>query len=159
MKKQPNDFFVIAHNIRSLYNVGSVFRTADAFGIAKIYLTGYTGTPENQVHRQKIAKTALGAENFVAWEYCKSAVRLIKNLKERGISVVALENNVKSKKIGKVAFKFPLALVLGEETKGVPQTILKLCDQVVEIPMIGQKESLNVAVAFGIAAFKITEES
>ncbi len=158
MKRQPRDFFVIAHNIRSLYNVGSIFRTADAFGVAKIYLTGYTGTPENLAHRQKIAKSALGAESFVPWEYCKSAVRLIKKLKAEQVSVVALENNVKAKKLAQANFKFPLALVLGEETKGVPKAVLKLCSQAIEIPMKGQKESLNVSVAFGVAAYKISEK-
>lgn len=152
---KPKSFFVIAHNIRSLYNVGSIFRTADAFGAAKIYLTGYTGTPEGLVQQRRIAKSALGAEKFVPWEYYKSPARLIRGLKEQGIRVVALENHVKAKKLAQAKIKRPLALVLGEETKGVPKPILSLCDEVWEIPMYGQKESLNVAVAFGIAAYQI----
>lgn len=157
MKSRKKDFFVIAHNIRSLYNVGSVFRTADAFGISKIYLTGYTGTPEQVKYRQKIAKSALGAESFVPWEYHKSAAKLIRRLHSLGVRVVGLENNVKAKKLSRAGFKAPVALVLGEETKGIPKPILKLCDEIVEIPMAGEKESLNVAVAFGIAAYKIAE--
>lgn len=152
MKKE---FFVIAHNIRSLLNVGSIFRTADAFGVSKIYLTGYTGTPNNPFHRSKISKTALGAENFVAWEHCASANSLIKRLKSDGVKIVALENNTKAINIHKFKPKFPLALLLGEEVKGIAKPLLKLCDSTIEIPMVGQKESLNVSVAFGIAAFKL----
>ena len=152
---KAKNFFVIAHNIRSLYNVGSIFRTADAFGIDKIYLTGYTGTPENVIHRHKIAKSALGAESFVPWEHQKSAAKLIKALQKQGVEVLALENNVKAKSLSRVKFRFPLALVLGEETKGIPKPVLRLCNGAVEIPMLGKKESLNVAVAFGIAAYGI----
>jgi tRNA G18 (ribose-2'-O)-methylase SpoU len=156
MPKSQNEFFVIAHNIRSLYNVGSIFRTADAFGVKKIYLTGYTGTPANPAHAKKIGKVALGAEKWLEWEYYRSAAILIKRLKSEGIKIVGLENNVHSQSIKKFHPKFPLALVLGEEVKGIPKPLLKLCDSVVEIPMVGKKESLNVSVAFGIAAFKLT---
>jgi 23S rRNA (guanosine2251-2'-O)-methyltransferase len=149
------EFYVIAHNIRSLYNVGSIFRTADALGIAGIYLTGYTGNPDDYNNQKQIAKVALGAEKFVPWEYYKSASRLIKKLKTEGINIVALENNVTSTPLKKFKPEFPLALVLGEETKGIPKPILKLCDKIVEIPMKGKKESLNVSVAFGIAAYAI----
>lgn len=155
MPGRRKDFFVIAHNIRSLYNVGSVFRTADAFGVSKLYLTGITGTPEEYKQRQKIAKSALGAENFVSWEYHKSAAKLMKHLQSLGVKVIGLENNVRAKRLQRARFKAPMALLLGEETKGIPKPILKLCDEVIEIPMAGQKESLNVAVAFGIAAYKI----
>ena len=150
-----HQLFVIAHNIRSLYNVGSIFRTADAFNISKIYLTGYTGTPENPVHNRKIAKVALGAEKWVAWEYQKSAIKLIKNLKAQGVNIIALENNTQSTNINKFKPKFPLALVLGEERRGVSKSILKLCDHILEIPMQGKKESLNESVAFGIAAYAL----
>ena len=155
MRRADKEFFVIAHNIRSLYNVGSIFRTADAFGVSKIYLTGYTGTPANPIHEKKIAKVALGAEKWLAWEYFPSAATLIKKLKKQGIKIIALENNVKATNIINFKPKFPLALVLGEETKGINSSILKLCDEVVEIPMLGKKESLNVSVAFGIAAHSL----
>jgi tRNA G18 (ribose-2'-O)-methylase SpoU len=155
----PRDFFVIVHNIRSLYNVGSVFRTADAFGISKVYLTGRTGNPKEFNNLKKIAKTALGAEQTVTWEYVKSPKRLVGRLKASHpkIKIIALENNVRSVRshflLHKFTPKFPLALVLGEETKSIPGALLQLCDSVVEIPMQGQKESLNVSVAFGIAAY------
>ncbi len=154
---QNKSFFVIAHNIRSILNVGSIFRTADAFGVTKLYLTGYTGTPKHP----KLSKTALGAENFVAWEYNLSAKRVISKLRRDypGIIILALENNIKGRKplvMTKYKSKFPVALLLGEETKGIPKPLLKECDQLLEIPMHGQKESLNVSVAFGIAAYVIS---
>ena len=90
MKKE---FYVIAHNIRSVLNVGSLFRTADAFGVTKIYLTGYTATPANIFHKARMSKTALGAENFVPWEYEKSPIRLIKRLKAEGVKIIALEKD------------------------------------------------------------------
>jgi 23S rRNA (guanosine2251-2'-O)-methyltransferase len=155
-KFNPKDFYVIAHNIRSVLNVGSIFRTADAFGVSKIYLTGYTATPGNIFHKARMSKTALGAENFVLWEYYSSPVKLIKALKLKKINIIALENGVKSVNISKFKPKFPLALVLGEEVRGVSKPILNLCDKIIEIPMRGQKESLNVSVAFGIAAYKAT---
>ncbi len=144
--------YVIAHNIRSLHNVGSIFRSADALGVAKVFLTGYTGAPPDP----RLAKVALGAEQFVPWEKAKSAVRLIRKLKirEPKLRVVALENNLKRRTVSLNKYKpeFPLALIIGEETKGTPKTLLDLADDIVEIPMHGQKESLNVSVAFGIAA-------
>lgn len=151
-----SEFIVIAHNIRSLYNVGSIFRTADAFGVSKIYLTGYTGAPSSPILEKRISKTALGAEKFVPWEQKKSASTLIKKLTVEGFRVVALENNIRAKKMPLKGQKGKIALLLGEETKGVPKALLKLCNKVLEIPMKGKKESLNVAVAFGIAAYVLT---
>lgn len=146
------EVYLIAHNIRSLHNVGSIFRTADALGVTKVYLTGYTGTPPDA----KIAKVALGAEEFVAWEQYKSAVRLINKLRGQGVRIAALENNVPGTiRLDKYKPKFPLALLLGEETRGHTQQLLGLVDDIIEIPMHGQKESLNVSVACGIALYGI----
>jgi tRNA G18 (ribose-2'-O)-methylase SpoU len=156
MPKTRKAFYVIAHNIRSLYNVGSLFRTADAFGVNKIYLTGYTGTPANPLHKIRMQKSALGAEAWVPWEYVKSPVRLIKRLQSQNVKIVALENTKNAIAIKKFKPKFPLALILGEEVRGVSKPILKLCDQIVQIPMLGKKESLNVSVAFGIAAYALS---
>jgi 23S rRNA (guanosine2251-2'-O)-methyltransferase len=145
-------FYVIAHNIRSLYNVGSIFRTCDALGVAKLFLTGFTGTPKNF----RLAKTSLGAEKTVPWEHCAQLRRLIKKLKAGGVTVAALENNVPGTiDLKKFKVRFPLALLVGEETRGIKINYLKMCDAVLEIPMAGQKESLNVAVAFGMAAYQI----
>jgi 23S rRNA (guanosine2251-2'-O)-methyltransferase len=148
------EFFVIAHNIRSLYNVGALFRTCDALGIDKLYLTGYTGTPKNP----RLSKTALGAEKTVPWESCTQLRRLIGKLKAGGVKVVALENNVPGTiDLAKFKPSFPLALIIGEETRGLKKNYLELCDSVVEIPMRGKKESLNVAVAFGMAVYQIAK--
>jgi tRNA G18 (ribose-2'-O)-methylase SpoU len=155
-------FYVIVHNIRSLFNVGSLFRTADAFSVSKIFLTGYTPTPAEFKHKVKISKTALGAEETVPWEHKAAPARLIKELrlKHPKIQIIALENNIKSKTVMLNNFKpkFPLVLILGEEVGGVDKSLLKLCDKIIEIPMLGQKESLNVSVAFGIAAYTISNE-
>jgi 23S rRNA (guanosine2251-2'-O)-methyltransferase len=147
-----NLFFVIAHNIRSLYNVGSIFRTCDALAVDKLYLTGYSGTPKNF----RLAKTALGAENAVAWEHVSQLSRLLKKFKQEKVVVAALENNVPGTiDLKNFKPKFPLALLVGEETRGIKKNYLKMCDAVVEIPMRGKKESLNVSVAFGMAAYLI----
>jgi tRNA G18 (ribose-2'-O)-methylase SpoU len=146
---------VIAHNIRSLHNVGAIFRTADSLGVAKVYLSGYTGAPPDP----RLAKVALGAENFVPWEKHKSAVRLIKKLKANNpkLTIAALENNIPRKTVllDRYNPKSEMVLIVGEETKGVPKNILELCDVILEIPMKGEKESLNVSVAFGIAAYNL----
>lgn len=154
MRKPKKDFYVILQNIRSLHNVGSIFRTSDAFGVTKIYLTGITGRPP----RTEITKVALGAEKYIPWEYYRQPSRLIKELREQGIQIVALEQvRGKSKDINKWKPKFPLALLLGNEPKGLPKALLDLVDEVVEIPMSGKKESLNVSVAFGVAANHISK--
>lgn len=151
--KNKKEFYVICQNIRSLFNVGSIFRTADCFGVDKIFLTGITGRPP----RKEISKVALGAENYIPWEYHRQPARLIKELKQQGVKIVALEQ-LKGKSIELNKFKptFPLALILGYEVKGLPKSLLKLADEVVEIKMFGKKESLNVGVAFGIAAEHIS---
>lgn len=156
MPKTKKDFYVILQNIRSLHNVGSIFRTSDAFGVTKIYLTGITGKPP----REEISKVALGAEKYIPWEYHRQPARLIKELQKQGIQIVALEQaKGKSKDINKWKPKFPLALLLGNEPKGLPKILLSLADEVVEIPMKGKKESLNVSVAFGIAANHISKRT
>ncbi|MDQ3018662.1 MAG: TrmH family RNA methyltransferase [bacterium] len=151
----PGSLFIIAHNIRSLHNVGSIFRTADSLGVHKLYLTGYTGTPPDP----RLAKVALGAEEFVPWGYTKSVVRLVKKLRQEmpGIRIAALENNVtyKTTELKDYQPSFPLALIIGEETKGNTKKILDLCDDILEIPMQGKKESLNVSVACGIAMYAL----
>ncbi len=146
-----NDIYLVAQNIRSLFNVGSLFRCADVFGVKKIYLCGYTGFPP----RKEISKTALGAEQWVAWERHWQTHLLLKKLKKQGIKVVVLETGRRSKTLPKFNPKFPLALVVGNEVKGVSGKILSLADEVVKIPMLGKKESLNVATAAGIALYKL----
>ena len=140
----------ILHNIRSTYNVGAIFRTADAVGIDKLYLTGYTPTPDKN---KKIEKTALGAEKYVAWEYYRNISYLLKKLKKEGFQIVALEQSSQSIPYYKFKPKFPLVLIVGNEVRGLTKKILSRADYIIEIPMFGKKESLNVAVAFGIVAY------
>ncbi|GIW65489.1 MAG: rRNA methyltransferase [Candidatus Parcubacteria bacterium] len=145
-----NNFFAILHNIRSTYNVGAIFRTADAVGIDKLYLTGYTPTPAKD---KKIEKTALGAEKYVTWEYYQNISYLLKKLKKESFQIVALEQNEKSIPYYQFKPKFPLVLIVGNEVKGLNKKILNYADYIIEIPMFGKKESLNVAVAFGIVVY------
>lgn len=154
-------FYVILDNIRSIENVGSIFRTADALGVTKIFLGGISGItrPGTQiVLHPKISKTALGAEKRVEWEHCGQAWQIIKRLKKEKVQIIALETHKKAIDILKFKPKFPLALVLGNEISGVSSVIIKKCDKVVKIPMFGAKESFNVAVAFGIAGFEINKQ-
>lgn len=159
VNQKPSAFSIILHNIRSAQNVGAIFRTADAMGIGKIYLTGYTPAPLDRFGRtdSKIAKTALGAEKTVSWESCKSVGALIKRLKKDGVHVVAGEQSPRAVSCTAWKPKFPLAIILGNEVLGVSSAILRVCDEIVEIPMRGEKESLNVSVAAGIILFKASE--
>lgn len=144
---------VIAHNIRSLHNVGAVFRSADCFGVERLYLTGFTATPP----RSEIAKVSLGAEDRVGWEARADVVALIGALKADGYRVVALENGVNARPIGPTEGK--VALVLGNEVEGIEPAVLAACDEAVEIPMPGRKRSLNVSVAAGIALFALSSKT
>ena len=148
---KKTEIHVICDNIRSLYNVGSIFRTSDALGISKIWLGGITGTPE----QKGVKKVALGAEESVSWEHIKQPWRVIERLKRQGFQIVALELTKDSRDVKMFEPKFPLALIVGNEVSGVSPALLKRCDAVVHIPMKGIKESLNVSVAFGIATHSL----
>jgi tRNA G18 (ribose-2'-O)-methylase SpoU len=145
------DFFVICDNIRSLENIGSIFRTSDALGVSKIFLCGISGRPPHH----KISKTALGAEETIPFEYCKQTWRLIERLKRDKIKVVALEQDKRAIDISKFEPSFPMALIVGNEVDGVSKNILDRCDEIIFLPMLGKKESLNVSVAFGVAGYNI----
>lgn len=149
---------VILHNIRSLYNVGSIFRTADAAGVEKIYLCGITPAPIDRLGKSRIqfTKVSLGAEKFVKWEKISKTSFLIQKLKKEGYKVFAIEQSEKSTPFYKLKIKNKkqkLALILGNEVSGLPESVLNKADKILEIPMKGKKESLNVSVAFGIAVF------
>ena len=139
---------IVAHNIRSLYNVGSIFRSADVFAIEKIFLTGYTGTPP----QKEIAKTALGSENRVLWEKRENILSLISELKNGGWQVVGLETGEKTVSITTLNHR-RLVLILGNEVTGIELEVREKLDVLEEIPMPGVKKSLNVSVAAGIAMF------
>ncbi len=145
---------VLLHNIRSMHNVGSVFRTSDGAGVSKIYLTGYTPCPP----RKEIYKTALGAEEVIPWEYHPDPLPLLKRLKKEGIEVVALEKNQNSKNIQDFHSNHSVCMILGNEIEGVNEELLQLSDVVLHIPMHGKKESLNVSVAFGVGIYSLTQK-
>jgi len=158
MKEQKDKkTYVILHNIRSVYNVGAIFRTADAVGVSKIYLTGYTPTPKDRfgVPRKDFSKSALGSEKFVSWEHCESVGDLIEKLKKDDVSVVAVEQSESSVDYKKYKPKFSVAFLFGNEVEGVSKEVLKKCDALLEISMQGKKESLNVSVSAGIVLFRV----
>lgn len=153
---------LILDNIRSTHNVGSIFRTADAAGVGMIYLIGTTPTPIDQFGRKRkdIAKTSLGAEDVISWKYSKTILPVISKLKKAGYVIVSLEQSIKSvdyTKAAKLLKGKPIVLILGNEVDGVSQKALEKSDYIVEIPMKGVKESLNVSVATGIALFRLLD--
>lgn len=147
---------VILHDIRSHYNVGAIFRTCDGAGVSKIYLTGYTPAPEDRFGRAvaEISKTALGAEKFVAWEKVEDTLLVVQKLKAEGVTVVAVEQSESSVMLNDFVTPEKVAYVFGSETEGVPLEVLAEVDVVLELPMLGQKESLNVSVTAGIVLFR-----
>jgi tRNA G18 (ribose-2'-O)-methylase SpoU len=150
---------LILQDIRSTYNVGAIFRTADALGISKIYLVGITPTPLDRFGRirQDVAKSALGAEKNIPWESGKTISSIIRKLKKENYMIIGLEQAPNSIDYKKVKAKGPTAFILGNEVKGISKTVLKSCDIIAEIPMGGKKESLNVSVAAGVALFRILD--
>lgn len=146
---------VLLHNIRSAHNVGSIFRTGDAAGVAKLFLSGYTPVPIDRFGRPQkdIAKTALGAERSVPWEYARSPDRFLRLLKREGWSIVGVEQDARAVDYRSVELRAPTLFVLGNEVRGISSALRKKCDTLVEIPMHGAKESLNVSVAAGIVLF------
>ncbi len=148
---------VVCEDVRSLWNVGSIFRTADGAGISRLVLCGITGNPP----RKEIAKTSLGAEDTVAWNYVSSALKVILPLQKLGYQIVGLERTENSQAVSELlangALKIPMCLIVGNEVTGLSAEVLHYSDIVCHLPMRGMKESLNVAVAFGIAAYAITE--
>lgn len=144
-------FCAVLNNIRSLYNVGSLFRTADGAGLEKLWLCGITGIPPSS----KISKTALGAELSMPWQYHPNAGECIARLKAEGWKIVFLEQSPQSVPFEEFCPEAPICLVVGNEISGVSEDLLPLGDRAIEIPMSGLKISLNVTVAFGIAAYHI----
>lgn len=147
---------VVLDNVRSLHNVGSVFRTADAFRIEKIVLCGITACPPSA----EIHKTALGAEDAVAWEYAADTLQAVLALKEAGYDTLAVEQAENSHKLGEFVFEKEkkYALVLGNEVKGVRQDVVDACGGVIEIPQYGTKHSLNVSVTAGIVMWEASKQ-
>jgi tRNA G18 (ribose-2'-O)-methylase SpoU len=150
---RSGNFAVLLDNIRSAWNVGSIFRSADGFGFAHAYLCGITPTPDIEA----VTKTALGAEDSVPWSYHKDAVKLVKGLKKEGWKIWALEEDERAKVIRQAPEigKQLVVLIAGSEVTGVDPELLELCDEIFYIPMRGEKKSFNVAMAFSIAAYAL----
>jgi tRNA G18 (ribose-2'-O)-methylase SpoU len=144
-------FAVLVDNVRSLWNVGSMFRTADACAVSMLVLTGMTGCPP----RREISKTALGAEDAVPWRYRADALEALAELREEGYDPVVLERTPRGVPLKKADWPEKVCLVVGNEVRGISSQVLEVCRRHVHIPMRGVKESLNVAVAFGIAAHHV----
>jgi tRNA G18 (ribose-2'-O)-methylase SpoU len=155
-KKEAEAYLALV-DIRSAENVGAIFRTADALGISTIYLVGYTPDPIDRFNRARkdVAKAALGAEKTVPWEHVKDTAILFKLLKKNGLKVIAIEQDKRAVDYKKVTLERPTCFLVGNEVTGLPKNILKKVDIIAEIPMQGEKESLNVSVATGIALARI----
>jgi len=161
------DIIVIAHNIRSTHNVGAIFRTAEGFGISKIILSGYTPYPQTNSDTRlphiaekltkQISKTALGAEAIVPFEYLE--LPPLDELKTDGYTVIALEQAENSIALAHYSPPQKVALLLGEEVEGITKELLAQCEAIIEIPMVGKKESFNVSVATGIALYALTTDA
>lgn len=142
---------ILLDNVRSLYNVGSFFRTADASGVEKLYLSGFTAAPP---HRG-LAKTALGAEQTVAWERSEDPLATIDDLRARGCEIAAVETSLRAVDLFDWQPRFPVCVVFGHEVDGVRPALLDRCDTQVRIPMLGRKHSLNVATAGGVVVYEL----
>ncbi|MBI2429524.1 MAG: RNA methyltransferase [Ignavibacteriales bacterium] len=147
---ERNPIYALADNIRSLYNVGSIFRSSDGALLNRLYLTGYTPYPP----RREIDKTALGSTQTVPWKYFKNPLDAIDEMKEQKIKICLLELTSHSKPYYDLALQdFPMCLVIGNEITGVSKEVVASADMAIEIPMYGHKQSLNVAVAYGIVLY------
>jgi len=149
--KNIHQIYVILENIRSLYNVGAIFRTSDGAGVKKIFLCGITGCPP----KAEITKTALSAEENVDWEYTEEASDIIAELKKKGVQIVGVEITKDAENYWDAEIKFPVCLIFGHETEGISDETLALCDKKIFVPMYGKKESLNVEAAFSTVTYEI----
>lgn len=151
-KIKRRDIYFILDNILDTYNVGGIFRLADALGVKKVFLCGETETPPNS----RIKKASINTTEWVSWEYCSTAVEAISKIRNQAseIKIVAVEQDGKSIPYTEIDYKLPLALVVGNETTGISKEVLELCDYVAEIPMWGVNTSLNVILSLGIASYQ-----
>jgi 23S rRNA (guanosine2251-2'-O)-methyltransferase len=147
MKRSP--IFALLDNVRSLHNVGAIFRTSDGMMLEKLYLCGITGFPP----RKEITKTALDAEELVPWEYAEDAIEIIKKLKKDGVQIVGVELAEGGVPYDKAEYDFPVCFVFGHEVEGISDEVMEHVDMAVEIPMLGRANSLNVATCYGIITY------
>lgn len=151
---------LLLHNIRSAHNVGSIFRTADAAGVSRVLLSGYTPRPVDRYGRpnKEIAKTALGAETTLAWEYRTTPQAFLADARTRGLRIIGVEQDARAQEYRTYRHDAPALVLLGNEVRGLSPALKGACDVLLEIPMHGKKESLNVSVAAGIALFELRRE-
>jgi len=142
---------VLLENVRSMYNVGSFFRTADAAGIEALHLCGFTGYPP----KKEISKTALGADETVPWDHTREAMDRVKELRSRGYEIAAIETSTRSVDLFDWVPHFPVCLLFGHEVDGLTEPLREFADTHVRIPMLGQKHSLNVATAGGVVIYEL----
>lgn len=165
-KQKRKPIYLILNNLRSLTNVGLVFRICDAIMAEKLYLTGFTGYPPLVkgdkrragviIHaKNQIEKTAIRTVEYVPWEYCNDSVKLVKKLKSAGVQIVAVEQTWESINYLTASYKFPVALIFGHEREGIEDPVLSLADFSVEIPMFGFGNSLNVAMAVSVVGYEL----
>lgn len=148
-KKKRSEIYALLDNVRSLHNVGAIFRTSDGILLKKLYLCGISGFPP----RKEISKTALGAEELVPWEYNDDAVAVIKKLKRKNIKIVAVELAHGSVSYEEANYDFPVCFVFGHEVEGISDEVMELVDMAVTVPMLGRANSLNVATCYGIIVY------
>ncbi len=159
-EKTKRTIYLILDNIRSVHNVGSIFRTAETIGVSKIYCIGTTPTPLDRFNRKRkdLAKVSLGTEDLVAWEHSNQLVALVKRLKKEGFQIIAVEQAANSIDYRKVKMKHKTAIIFGNEVEGVNKQLLKTCDIIAEIPLKGEKESLNVSVSAGVFLYRLFDK-
>lgn len=151
------EIWVLIHNIRSSHNVGSMFRTADSIGVSRIFITGFSPAPLDRFKRpvKEIQKTALGAEMTIPWEQKENVVEVIELAKKEGFEIVGVEQDDKSIDYKDYIPKDKTLIIMGEEVNGIDKEIIEKCDSILEIPMYGNKESLNVSVSFGVVMYRL----
>lgn len=155
-KLKKNPIYIVLDNVMDTYNVGAIFRLADAVAAEKVFLCGQTETPPNT----RIKKASINTTEWVEWEYAASAGEAISNIKKQiaNIKIIAVEQDEKSVPFDQADYSFPVVLVVGHETNGVSKDVLELCDAIVELPMYGINISLNVMVSLGIVLYKVMEK-
>jgi tRNA G18 (ribose-2'-O)-methylase SpoU len=160
MEKAQHEIWVLLHNIRSAHNVGSMFRTGDAIGVTRFLLSGFTPAPLDRFKRpvKEIAKTALGAELSIPWELGASAHDFVDRAKAEGFTVVGVEQDARAVDYKTYAPGEKTLIIMGEEVNGIEQSLRDACDVLLELPMKGRKESLNVSVAFGITLYRLFDK-
>lgn len=156
LQVKRNDIFIVLDNVLDTYNIGAIFRLADAVVAKKVYLCGGTEAPPNS----RIKKASINTTEWVEWEYCESAVEAIQRITSEvcPVQIVAIEQSTKSVQYDKFKYTLPLVLIVGNETTGVSKEVLKQADRIVELPMFGVNKSLNVMVSLGIVLYEVIEK-